>query len=333
MRIRIPGILGVATSVALTAAAPLRASDEPPTATQPAVESADEKPLSIGMHPATQPSAGPQGFVILPEPGFLFWPTRAPLEGTIATDRPGFSDTTAVIPRGHIQLESGYTYTYDKGPDRYRIQVQDLPELSLRIGVLNNLEARIGWTGWVSTRTQYEGETRAGRKTTFLDKYQGGSDMKVGFKWALTRQDGLIPNLSLIPSLYLPTGSTDGLTTHDVDPEVRIAYSWAATPKWTIYGVAQLSSISYFDDDGDKRRYFQSGASLASGYMITDKLCGILEYYFLAPQTPGSDCSHNLNICSTYLITDNVQFDIRVGFGLNEEAPNFSTSAGLCFRW
>lgn len=323
----------MATSGALVAAvvalAPRISRAADPT-TQPIDATPQPAPLTLGMHPATAPAG--MGFTIYPEPGFLLWPQPAPLEGTIATDRPGFSDTTSVVPRGHIQLESGYSYTYDRGPHHQRFQSQDFPELSLRIGVLNNLEARVGWIGQYITRSRYLAKTRAGRTTTFLDKAQGGSDMKVGVKWAMTRQEGLMPNLSLIPSLYLPTGA-DGFSTGDVDPEVRIAYSWAANPKWTIYGVVQLSSISYSDDEGESRRYFQTGASLASGYQITDKWCGILEYYFLAPFTPGSDAAHTLNVCSTYLITHNIQFDIRVGFGLNEEAPDFSTSAGISFRF
>src|SRR5262245_22773309 len=88
------------------------------------------EPLSLGMHPPASQPAGPP-------PGFFIWPEPAPLEGTIATDRPGFSDTTSVVPRGHVQWEMGYTYSYDKGPDHYRLQTQDFPEGSLRIGVIN----------------------------------------------------------------------------------------------------------------------------------------------------------------------------------------------------
>ena len=281
-----------------------------------------EAPMSIAT---TAPAVAPADRQSAP--GFFIWPEPAPLEGTIATDRPGFSNTTAVVPRGHLQLESGYSYSYDRGPHHFRLQTQDFPELSLRIGLVNDLEVHVGWTGEVYTRTRYLAKTRAGRRTAFIDKDQGGADLKVGLKYAFLKQNGLIPNLSLIPNLYMPTGS-DGFTTGDVDPEVRIAYSWSALQKLTVYGVVQMSSIS--DTDG---RYFQSGASLATAYQVTDKLAGILEYYFVAPLTRGSDSSQNLNVCATYLITDNIQFDVRVGFGLNEEAPDFSTSAGISFRF
>lgn len=305
----------------------------PPAATAPAStqpqsdEPTTGKPLSLIKEPTSAPVSPKPGFIILPNAGFLIWPSPEPLTGTIATDRPGFSDTTSVVPRGHLQLESGFTYTYDRGPHHARLQTFDYPELSLRIGVLSDLEARVGWTGEVYSRTRYLAKTRAGRTTTFLDTDQGGADMKVGLKWAMTRQDGFIPNLSLIPSLYLPTGA-EGYTTGDVDPEVRIAYSWLALEKLTVYGVVQLSSVS--DSDG---RFFQCGASAAASYQITDKLAGILEYYFVDPITRGSDSSQNLNVCATYLITPNAQFDIRVGFGLNDDAPDFSTSAGLSFRF
>lgn len=324
--------IGLAIIAAAVADARAQDSDRPTAtvsaATQPQPDGPTTgKPLSLIDEPTSAPANPKPGFIILPDAGFLIWPSPEPLTGTIATDRPGFSDTTAVVPRGHVQLESGFTYSYDRGPHHARLQTFDYPELSLRIGVLSDLEARVGWTGEVYSRTRYLAKTRSGRTTTFLDTDQGGSDMKVGLKWAMTRQDGLIPNLSLIPSLYLPTGA-DGYTTGDVDPEVRIAYSWLALEKLTIYGVVQLSSVS--DSDG---RFFQCGASAAASYQITDKLAGILEYYFVDPITRGSDSSQNLNVCATYLITPNIQFDVRVGFGLNDEAPDFSTSAGLSFRF
>ena len=36
------------------------------------------------------------------------------LDGALCTDRPGFTDTTFALERGHVQFELGYTYSYDE---------------------------------------------------------------------------------------------------------------------------------------------------------------------------------------------------------------------------
>ena len=48
-----------------------------------------------------------------PGKGFWFW-EPAPLTEPLVTDRPDFTESTDAVPRGHFQLEMGYTFTYDR---------------------------------------------------------------------------------------------------------------------------------------------------------------------------------------------------------------------------
>jgi len=294
----------------------VRAADEPAT-TQPATTQPADEMLATTTAPAptTAPSQG----------GFFIWPEPVPVTGPIVTDRPGFSDSVALVPRGHLQLEGGYSFFYDR-EGRNRTQTSTFPEGSLRIGLVDWFELRVKWTGWSLTNTLSRGETRAGREINVTDSVNGTTDLSLGFKSPLTKQDGLIPTLSIIPALSVPVGS-ESKSTGDVDPEIRLAYAWTID-KFTLYGVGLAAGVS--DSEG---RFFQAGASCAAAYQFTDKFAGIVEYFGLYPAVRGADCSQNINIMATYLITENIQFDIRAGFGLNEQADDFSTSAGLSFRW
>lgn len=257
-----------------------------------------------------------------------FWVFDRPSEvGSMASDRPGFSDSFSVVPRGYTHLEGGYSFDYDKeNGDRTKNHV--LGEFSLRTGLFENFELRLKWTGNSFTESHFATTSRwAGRHITANDHDDGGTDMSIGFKTQLLKQNGLVPNLSIIPAISLPTG-TGSKWTGDVDPEVRLAWNYGVTEKFSAYGVALAAGIS--DDDG---RVFQAGASLAAFYQFTPKIGGFVEYYGLYPGMRDSDCQHNLDFGPVFLINDNFQIDVRAGVGLNEEAPDFQAGIGFCCRF
>lgn len=301
----------------------------------PAVANAQVATSQAAARPAVAPSLtmtveGPsrvEAGVGGASPAIWLFSERAPVDGPLATDRPGFSDTFAVVPRGYTHFESGYTFSYDReGTARTRNHL--LGEFALRAGLFDNFELRIEWSGFSFTDSVFEGTSRwAGRRITVEDHSDGGTDMNIGFKTQILKQDGLIPNLSLVPAVYFPTGAS-GKTTGDVDPELRLAYHYGLTERWSLYGVGQVAALS--DGDG---RFVQSGASIATAYAFTPRLSGFIEYFGLYPSARDTDAQHNINFGPVFLIDDNMQIDARVGFGLNEDAPDFFATIGFSIRF
>lgn len=134
--------------------------------------------------------------------------------------------------------------------------------------------------------------------------------------------------MSLIPAVSIPVG-TNSKSTGDVDPEVRLAWNYSLSEKMTVYGVGLAGWLT----DGDEHRFFQSGASLAFSYVVNDKLSWFTEYYGMYPSTRDSDCQHNIDFGPVILVNPDLQIDIRVGFGLNEEAPDFQAGIGVSYRF
>jgi len=278
------------------------------------------------MHEPQEESSGGEEGAEVGKRGFWIF-NRPEHVGPMASDRPGFSDSFSVVPRGYSHLEFGYTFAYDEERSDESTN-QTLGEFALRTGLTDNFELRIKWTGFSFTESHYKGTSRwAGRHIMITDHDDGGTDMSIGFKSQLLQQHGLVPNLSIIPALSLPTG-TASKSTGDVDPEVRLAWNYALSDKWTVYGVGLATWIS--DDDG---RFFQAGASLATAYSFTKTVGGFVEYYGLYPSTRDSDCQHNIDFGPVFLINENFQIDVRVGVGLNEEAPDWLTGIGFCYRF
>jgi hypothetical protein len=83
----------------------------------------------------------------------------------------------------------------------------------------------------------------------------------------------------------------------------------------------------------DHRRFVQTSASVALGYSWTDWLGSYVEYFGFYPNDRSTDCAHSINGGLTFPVTDNLQFDVRLGAGLNEEADDFLVGSGFAVRW
>lgn len=283
--------------------------------------------LSLAQHehpPSTSP-AGEGG----PQPMAIFiWPEPARLDGALQTDRPGFSDTAFLVPRGHVQLELGYLYSHDSEDDT-DTKSQLAATTSLRVGLLDDLELRVKWGGYSMVDSKFPDVSPGGRHYENHQHDDGATDMSVGFKAPILKhtESNLLPNLSMVPALSLPT-RTDNKTSGDVDPSFELAWNYPLTDKFTLYGIGSIAAIS---DGGG--RYAQEAFSFAGCYSITDRLSWFVEYFGIYPNTRNSDGQNNIDMGPVFLVTDNIQLDVEVGIGLNEEAPDFFINGGVAIRF
>lgn len=259
--------------------------------------------------------------------GFWIFPEPAPI-GKIATDRPGFSDTAALVPRGRFQIESGYTYTYDREHDK-RVIDHQFPEVALRTGLTDWLEFRAKWNGYSLTETLDRIKTLAGRRVGHEDHEDGGTDTNFGFKLPITRQKGgsWVPTISVIPSLYVPTGK-DSKSANNVVPELKFPWNYSVTDHFTVYG-----SILGRVPDGSSGQFYQTAATLAGAYQVHECVKLYVEYFGVYPSLRDQDSSHLLSGGPVFKISDTISVDTRVAVGLNEQAPDFQASIGFGIRF
>lgn len=274
----------------------------------------------VGQAAASEPSEPEESG------GFFCWPEPAKLTGSLATDRPGFADTTSVMPRGHAQLELGYTYTFDS-EERTRSMDHTIGQTNLRIGLFDNLELRTLWNGFSMTETDFDAESRAGRRYRATDHNDGAGDMTLGLRTQLVKNDGFIPDLTLLTNMSIPVG-TDNKTAGDVVPDARLAYGWALSDKLRLYGVGIIAAGVH-----PTGHFPQASGSMGLSYAVTSRVGTFVEYYGIFPGRENEDCSHNADGGVTFLINDNCQLDFSAGLGLNEQAPDYFLGMGIAFRW
>ncbi|MCG3126636.1 MAG: hypothetical protein CHACPFDD_01487 [Phycisphaerae bacterium] len=286
-------------------------------ASRPATDAAPARAAA----PLPPPDGAQPAFALL---SLLIEP--AALDEPLVTDRPDFTESTDAIPRGHVQLESGYTFTYDRAAAD-RVRQHEAPELLLRLGVADRTELRLGWPGYVWSSLLFEDETRAGRRVVRADDARGAADATFGAKYKFLEQDGLIPHFGLIAELGVPSGSAD-FSAGDVEPAVKFLWAYDLNDRLALAGNVNLAV-----PPSDSGRFLQTSASLSIGAALTDALGGYAEYIGVYPADQGEDCAHSLNGGLSYQFTPSFQIDCRAGFGLNDQADDFFCGVGFAWRW
>lgn len=238
------------------------------------------------------------------------------LDEPLVTDRPDFTEASSTVGRGVVQLELGYTYIFDDDGTT-STKSHSYPEPLLRYGILAEwLEFRLGWN--------YPSEEIAEMDIS------GSEDLYLGFKIGLTPQEGILPEMALIPQMTVPTGA-DEFTAGEVLPGLNWIYSWEINDFISTAGSTQFNRAS---DEGTGNAYTEWAQSWTIGYSLTEKVGAYTEWFALFPQSADTaKPEYYFNGGFTYLINNNVQWDIRAGLGLNEAADDFFFGTGLSIRF
>ena len=225
----------------------------------------------------------------------------------LVTDRPDRTESATVVPRGLLQVETGYLFAREGGVDSFAA-----PGTLFRIGLGGRTELRLGHAGVVGAE---------GRR--------GAGDSEVGAKVNLIPQaDGWRPELALLGGLSLPTGG-DGFSSGGADPSFLVAFAHEPAPGVSLgynAGAAWESS-----SDLQNRDAFVV-YSLALGISLTDRLGAFLELFGDRQVTAEVATGAAVDGGLTFLLTDVLQLDVAVGRGLREPADDLFVGTGVSLR-
>jgi hypothetical protein len=234
------------------------------------------------------------------------------LDEPLVTDRPDFTESGTPVGLGATQLEYGYTYS-----DTAAGAAHSFGEPLVRYGILAEwLELRLGLAP-VSQRAA------AGAA-----RHSSAEDLYFGFKLGLTPQDGRLPEMALIPQMNIPTGS-DPFSSGRLEPGVNWIYGWEINDFITTGGSTQWNRRI---DSGQS--YLETAQSWTVAYSLTERVGAYTEWYGLFPSGATTEhVQHYFNGGFTYLISNDIQIDIRAGVGLNDSADDFFMGVGMSFRF
>jgi len=253
----------------------------------------------------------------------------------LVTDRPDFTESAVAVGRGVVQVEFGYTFTERTSTDdngvRTRVRTQTAGEQLLRAGFYADwLEFRLGMVPGglddfdFAIPLAFEQIQEGGVSTSTA----GITDLYAGFKIALFPQEGYLPEMAVLPQVNIPTGSAS-FSSDRYEPGVNLVYGWALDESVSMAGSTQVNRRI----DDDRRGYPEFAQSWALARGLSETVTAFAEWYAFFPR--GSDLAQSeqyINGGLAWAITDDFQFDIRVGFGLNDESDDFFIGSGFSIR-
>jgi hypothetical protein len=232
---------------------------------------------------------------------------------SLVGDRPDFTESTETVEPGHVQLETGFTFS------RARRDTEELAvgEALARIGLSASWELRVGAGSFVDVSSD-RGDV------------DGVADASLGFKVKLFEASAARPDLALLLGTSLPTGSS-GLGEDGAVPEVKVAASWTLSDR---VGLGVNLGWANAKDGGD--RFDEVSWSVAAGLDLAGDWGAFAELYGFSREELGGDPTLYADGGVTFAIHANLQLDARLGVGLDDgggDVPDWFAGAGAVVRW
>ena len=249
-------------------------------------------------------------------------PSKAP--GPLITDRPDQTESSVTVEPGLVQLEVGWSLVeHDDGRDR--IRTHTVPGLLARIGLVGNLEARVGFAGWQAMRL-----TTAGGAGGVSDD-NGVGDIDLGFKYRLITGDGLDPQVAFLAGASVPTGQ-DGFSSGRVDPSFRLSLAHDLSERLSLGYNLGSSWLTEKDVGGVDDTRVEGLYTVALGISLTERVGVFAESFGSLALSDGGADQHSVDGGITLLLRNNLQLDLSGGFGINTGADDWFFGAGLAAR-
>jgi Putative MetA-pathway of phenol degradation len=237
----------------------------------------------------------------------LFYSVSLWAQKPIETDRPDQTETAKIVPPGKFQAESGFLHQHNDVHDNE----YQLPETLLKFGLNSKLELRL------ITTLAYQ---------SVNDSVTCGLEpVTIGFKLALWKQQGLLPQTSVIGHLQLSKIATKELQEDYLAPEVRLLFLNKVSKDIEIgYNLG----IKWNGQSGQPEYAY----TLAPDFKLGNRLSTYIETFAYLPQNHHAD--HWADAGFKYLITNNIQVDLSGGYELSshDKKHSYFESVGLSFR-
>lgn len=241
-------------------------------------------------------------------------------EEAIATDRPDFVESSDVVGKGRFQIETGLAFDRD-AQDGVKSRLRSTPTL-LRIGVSDKVELRFETDGALRLSTEEAGVT---------SHVSGHADLAIGVKWHVQDGDEASGRPGTAWLLHVDTASgSREFRGKGWRPSLRYVAEWELPDG---YSVGVMPGLFVEHNESDKR-YVGGIAAVTVGKSFTDKTHGFIELagqQLAAPRNGGNVVTFDTGVA--YLLTNTLQLDTALSWGLSKATPDFSWTVGVSAKF
>ena len=241
-------------------------------------------------------------------------------ENEIETDRDSFTPSTNVVEQGRSVLETSYSFI----DNRNVRETHSLPELLFRYGIGANVELRLG--------ANYEiggaGSPISANVPKSLEsnpELEEESRVVYGTKLLLSDQVEWLPQSSFILQGYTPTSGE--VTATSVSAGYVFGWKFQNSIVWD-------SAMRYSTGSLEEDHFNVWSPSTVIKIPLGEKWKVHAEYFGVFSEGREEESTqHFFSPGFHYLLSSNFEVGTRVGWGLNEQSPNFFSNIGLGVRF
>lgn len=271
--------------------------------------------MRVLLRPMISPSRAVPALVLLATLVLAAAPAAAQETEPLSSDRPGVGTSAETVPRGALQLETGFDYSRERRAGEPTQRRSSLAT-TLRFGLFDGVELRIDGEPVVRFRGAEDatdvGDFVLGAKLRLLDGAEGV----------------LRPTLSLLPAVKLPT-APEPIGTERAD----FVLLGLASFNFGAVGVdlnAGVAAIGQRDPEG----YLLQALLVATVTGdVTDTLKLFGELFYTSPSERDGDDVIGAAAGLAYGLTRNVALDVALITALAGRGPDYRIQAGITIRF
>jgi hypothetical protein len=237
----------------------------------------------------------------------------------LCADRPGLETPACTVDPGHVQVEVGLgDWTRELDPAT-RIDTILAGDILARIGLSDNLEARIGWTA-------YGHERARDRVGGTIDRRGRTGDVTIGFKQNVRNPDGTGLSIAFLPHATLPVGG-DPIGAGDWAAGVTGAVTYELTPAIQIVASPEISAEVDEDRHG---RHLSFGGEVGVSAAVSDAVTATADLEALRDRDPSGHSTEALaGMSLAWQPRPLLQFDVGSNIGLNHASADLELYFGV----
>jgi hypothetical protein len=241
---------------------------------------------------------------------------------SISTDRPDFVESSDVVGRGRVQIETGLGFERNEA-DGLKTRTRSTPTL-LRLGFRDDMEFRVETDGWLRSRVQ---DLSTGNTQT----EHGTADTSIGIKWRQQEGDEAhgAPGMAWLAHVDLDTGST-AFRGQGLRPSLRFVAEWDLPYDMSI-GVMP-GVVADKADDGSRFAAGMFAVTLGKGWSPAWHSFVEIAAQQLASRAHGGNVV-SFDFGAAWLVNDSLQLDLSASRGLTRDTPDFQWGVGASYRF
>ena len=275
--------------------------------------------MTFGVGPAARGAAAATGAADKSR-YTLFDPTPRELMREFSTDRPDVTESAYTVDAGHVQVELSFVdYAHDDEDGQRFDEFVVLPS-NLKLGLTNNTDVQFVIEPYVHQRL------RAGGQTETAD---GFGATQVRLKVNLFGNDSGDVALAVMPYAQFPTADDDIGGVDDVEGGVIVPLAISLPNEWSI---GLMGEVDFLRDASDEGYGYSFLHTAALGHPVAGPLGAYVEYVGFANHDLGVGYVALAGGGVTYAVSDDIQLDAAIYFGISDAADDVAARLGLSFR-